>query len=390
MLYILHYIFPSLSRLPTRIFESHLFLLGLATACSALCVGLFLPRWFGRLPHDRGKALVKDGAVSAGKPTGAGMPMLVLSLPALFLALPLKCLEPASAPFNQQWAVVGCIALSMLTGWGDDKATREWSRVRKGLLDLGICALAALALSGLRDTTVWLPVTKRFFVVPWPVYTVLATPLLWFTINATNCSDGVDGLAGSLTLLSLCGLAAILYGVVGHETVANYLLVPHNQEGARWAILCMCAAGATAGYLWWNANPSLVLMGDAGSRPLGLIVGVAALATGNPFSILVLAPVALVNGGSGLLKIVLLKAMARMGFDIGAQAPAASAGDVAGGDMARRHPCLLARALRSVRFPLHDHVKTVHHWSNPQVLMRFTLLQAGMTPLLFLILLKIR
>lgn len=374
-------LFPSLQWGPLRLFRSHLFLLGAATALSSAAVGVFLPRFFARLPRDRGKALVKDGAASAGKPTGAGLPMFLLTLPALFFALPLFPLTGVPGPaFNRQWAVVGCMALSMLSGWFDDRSEKEWSRLRKGLLDAAIAALAAASLSGFTDVEVWLPVTKRFFAVPWPVYAALATPVLWFTINATNCSDGVDGLAGSLTLLSLCGLAAILYGVVGHEEMSRYLLVPHNHHGARWAILCMAFAGATAGYLWWNANPSHVLMGDAGSRPLGLLVGVAALAAGNPFLVLVLAPVALVNGGSGLLKIVLLKTIARLGFDNGA--PGAASGG--------RRPCLLARALRSVRFPLHDQAKTVGHWTNPQVLMRFTLVQAGLMPLLFLLLLKIR
>ncbi|MBR1837266.1 MAG: phospho-N-acetylmuramoyl-pentapeptide-transferase [Kiritimatiellae bacterium] len=364
---------------PLRLFESHLFLLGFATAAAALAVGLFLPRFFARLPRDRGKALVKDGAASAGKPTGAGAPMFLLALPALLLALPLDGLSPFSGVGNRQWCVVCCLALSMLSGWLDDKAEKEWSRVRKGTIDLVVAVLAALSLSGLQSVPLWLPFAKGAFVVPWPAYVAVAAPILWFTINATNCSDGVDGLAGTLTLLSLCGLSAILYAVVGHETVSAYLLVPHNPEGARWAVLCMAFAGATAGYLWWNANPSAVLMGDAGSRPLGLLVGVAALAAGNPFLVLVLAPVALVNGGSGLLKIAMLQGIAKLGFDNGSGPPAPG-----------RRPCALARALRSVRFPLHDQAKTVLHWSNPQVLMRFTLLQAGLMPLLFLLLLKIR
>ena len=267
----------------------------------------------------------------------------------------------------------------MLSGWFDDKAEKEWSRVRKGTIDLVVAVLAALSICGMRTATLWLPFAKGAFCVSWPWYVAIAAPILWFTINATNCSDGVDGLAGSLTLLSLCGLSAILYAVVGHETVAAYLLVPHNPEGARWAVLCMAFAGATAGYLWWNANPSMVLMGDAGSRPLGLLVGVAALAAGNPFLVLVLAPVALVNGGSGLFKIAMLQGIAKLGFDNGSGPPAPD-----------RRPCALARILRSVRFPLHDQAKTVLHWSNPQVLMRFTLLQAGLMPLLFLLLLKIR
>jgi len=96
--------------------------------------------------------------------------------------------------------------------------------------------------------------------------------------------------------------------------------------------------------------------------------------------------VVLVNGGTGLVKIVLLKALARLGLDAGAPRHYADGTSV---PLARR-PCWLARTLRSVRFPLHDQAKTVLHWSNPQVLMRFTLVQAGLMPLLMLLVVKIR
>ena len=89
-------------------------------------------------------------------------------------------------------------------------------------------------------------------------------------------------------------------------------------------------------------------------------------------------PVVLVNGGTGLVTIVLLRTLAKLGLDTGAN-PANGA-----------RPCWLARRLRSVRFPLHDECKANRKWSNPQVLMRFMLLQAALMPLLFLLLVKIR
>ena len=101
--------------------------------------------------------------------------------------------------------------------------------------------------------------------------------LLFVTMNATNCSDGVDGLAGSLSVISLVSLAAFLYVVIGNNRMAAYLGVPHNYLAVRWAILLMTVAGGFSGYLWWNAEPSRVLMGDAGSRFLGLLIGAAVL-----------------------------------------------------------------------------------------------------------------
>jgi phospho-N-acetylmuramoyl-pentapeptide-transferase len=186
-------------------------------------------------------------------------------------------------------------------------------------------------------------------------------------MNATNCSDGVDGLAGTLTEIALVMLAVMLYVVIGYKPVANYFLIPCNPDAASWAIVVMTVAGGVGGYLWFNAEPSKVLMGDAGSRFLGVLVGAAVLVTGNPFLILALSPIVLVNGGGGLAKLVMLRLAKKAGFDIGENA-----------------------AIRKIRFPLHDHCKKNLGWSNAQVLMRFTLLQLVVMPILLVILVKIR
>jgi phospho-N-acetylmuramoyl-pentapeptide-transferase len=89
--------------------------------------------------------------------------------------------------------------------------------------------------------------------------------------------------------------------------------------------------------------------------------------TGNPFIVLALAPIVLVNGGGGLGKLVLLRIAKRVGFDIGE-----------------------GNIIRKIRFPLHDHCKKNLKWSNAQVLMRFMLLQAFLMPLIFVLFVKIR
>jgi UDP-N-acetylmuramyl pentapeptide phosphotransferase/UDP-N-acetylglucosamine-1-phosphate transferase len=125
--------------------------------------------------------------------------------------------------------------------------------------------------------------------------------------------------------------------------------------------------GGIGGYLWFNAQPSQVLMGDAGSRFLGILVGAATLVTGNPLLVLAFAPIVLVNGGGGLGKLVLLRIAKRTGFDIGEE-----------------------NVIRRIRFPLHDHCKKNLKWSNAQVLMRFTLLQLIVMPILLVLIIKVR
>jgi len=349
-------------------------LLAAGTLIAGLAVWSYLPRLWGRLPTDKGKILAPDGGLlSIGKPTGAGLLMALLILPVLVLFVPMGCWEVG---------VVICLYFCMLFGYLDDRSEKPWSELRKGALDMAVALSAAFFLYMQQGSALWLPFVKYAVEVPVYLYVPGAAMLLWFTMNATNCSDGVDGLAGTLTLLSLFALAGLLYGVIGYRPIADYLLIPHNPDGARWAILVATMAGALAGYLWHNAEPSRVLMGDAGSRLLGMLVGVAVLAAGNPFLIFVVSPVVLVNGGTGLFKLVLLRGFRRIGFDV--RPPHTLTPEAASKQFA------LVKALHRFRFPLHDHCRKNMHWSNAQVLMRFVLVQSFLTPLLFVILVKIR
>jgi phospho-N-acetylmuramoyl-pentapeptide-transferase len=349
-------------------------LLAAGTLTGGLVIWSLLPRFWGRLPTDRGKALAADGgAGSTGKPTGAGMLMSLLLLPVLALFVPMGVWELGTVAF---------LYLSMLFGYLDDRSGLPWGEFKKGALDLAVALGAAFCLYMGQGTQLWLPFFKHAVEVPACLYLPGAAALLWFTMNATNCSDGVDGLAGALTLLSLFALAGLLYGVVGYRPIADYLLIPHNPDGARWAILVATMAGSLAGYLWHNAEPSRVLMGDAGSRLLGMLVGVAVLVAGNPFLIFVVSPVVLVNGGTGLFKLVLLRLFRRVGFDV--RPPHTLTTEAA----LKQHE--LIKMLHRFRFPLHDHCRKNMRWSNAQVLMRFVLIQSFLTPLLFVILVKIR
>jgi phospho-N-acetylmuramoyl-pentapeptide-transferase len=363
---------------PFRLLQSHALLLAGGTFTAAILTWLLLPRLWNRLPRDRGKALLKDlgGMKSEGKPTGAGLWVSLVALPVILVFAPLKF-----------WDLMAVFALygAMLFGYLDDRAAVPWGELKKGLLDLVVSAVIAVCIfqghhevvGGSDVMIAWLPFVKGPTFLPgsdvgvWLVnewiYVPVAAFVLWFTMNATNCSDGVDGLAGTLTLIALAMLAVVLYVVVGYRPVAHYFLIPVYAEAARWAIVVMIVAGAFGGYLWYNAEPSKILMGDAGSRYLGILVATASLMTGNPLIVLALAPIVLVNGGGGLGKLVLLRVAKKVGFDIGEDS-----------------------LIKKIRFPLHDHCKKNLKWSNAQVLMRFVLLQLVVMPILLLILLKVR
>lgn len=355
---------------PFRLLQSHVLLLAGGTFTAALLTWIFLPRLWNRLPCDRGKAICKDlgGMASAGKPTGAGFLVTLLALPVFILFAPL--------PVWDALCVVGMYA-AMLFGYLDDRALVPWGESKKLVLDIVVSVAIAFCifmghaepiegLSGARMIA-WVPFAKTLWYVPFWVYVPLATMVILFTLNATNCSDGVDGLAGTLSVITLVILAVILYVVVGYRPVAHYFLIPVYAEAARWAIVVMIVAGAFGGYLWYNANPSAVLMGDAGSRFLGVLIATASLMTGNPFLILALSPVVLVNGGGGLVKLLLLRFAKKLGMEVHDD-----------------------NVIKRIRFPLHDHCKKKLGWSNAQVLMRFVLLQLIVMPILLILLIKIR
>ncbi len=335
---------------PFRLLTSYLFLGGLGTALATLLTWSLLPRLWTRLPRDQGRAFAVGAAQSEGKPVGAGVIFMPIFMGLGFLIV----------PFNPRFLeALGCVFLAMLVGYLDDRSEGGWGEYRMALIDLGISILSAMVICQMDAVELWLPLIKTpVSVGPW-IFVPCAAILIWVAINATNCTDGVDGLSGSLCALAFIYLGGILYGIVGHREIARYLLVPHYLEGADWAILSFLMVGCLTGYLWYNAPPSTVLMGDAGSRPLGLLLGMLVLACGNPFLIVVVAGVMLLNGATGLLKVALLRF-----FKIG--------------------------IFGNVRYPLHDHYRQKSGWSNTQVLVRFMLFQAVGTPILLVLLLKIR
>ncbi len=373
---------PYLERLwgPFRLFQSHIMLIGMGVVGGAILTFFILPRLSFILPCDRGRPFASAKDESRGKPTGAGLIMMLALLPVLFLVLP---------PGVRMWQIAVCLAAAMFSGYFDDRGTAAWSEGRKLLLDFSVAFATSLVFSRGRPVSIWLPLLDQAVTLPVWLYLIVAVTVLMVAINATNCSDGVDGLAGTLTLVSLFYLGGFLYAIVGHREIADYLLVPHNPVGAVWAILVFSAAGVLAGYLWYNAEPSSVLMGDAGSRLFGLLVGVAVLASGNPFLIFSITPVVLLNGGTGLVKLLLLRLFKRLGFDVRSPARIAE-------DRAKQTPASNGRTsgmialLHRVRFPLHDHCLKNLGWSKPQVLIRFFLLQTFLIPILLVLLVKLR
>lgn len=342
---------------PGRLLQSYVVLIGIALYVGFLAVSILLPRFYRFLPTDKGREFTVNAEAAKGKPTGSGIVFI-----SIFVIVVLLC-----APINLQQAIILILTwLTMLTGFLDDRSTTSWSEYKKGLCDLIISIAASFALYYLSSSYLqgdgiyfWLPfIANPIAISPW-LYILISTVLLWSSINTTNCTDGVDGLSSTLVLIALITMGVLFYFVLGHLEISAYLLVPHLASGASWAIIVFALTGVLMGYLWHNAFPGKVLMGDAGSRALGFFIGVCVMISGNPFLILATSSIIFLNGGMGLLKVALLRF-----FKI--------------------------RIFSTIRFPLHDHMRHHWGWSPTQVLVKFALLQALVTIAILGILLKIR
>ena len=352
------YIFASWLReffSPARLLQSHTVLITLSLFIGFLLTVLLLPKFYKWLPHDRGREYTATAEAAKGKPTGSGVVFITIFVFIAFLFVPLD------------WAQIVIIVLTwltMLTGYLDDRSTKSWGEYRKALLDLILSLAAAFTLyyacrSDDGNIYFWLPFTAKPIAVTEWLYIIIAVIIIWASINTTNCTDGVDGLSSTLVLIGLITLGIIFYFILGHTVIAKYLLVPHLADGAQWAILVFGLAGVLMGYLWHNAFPSKVLMGDAGSRALGFFIGVCVIVTGNPFLLLATSSIILVNGGMGLLKVALLRF-----FKI--------------------------KIFSTIRFPLHDHMRQKRNWSATQVLVKFMILQLLITMAILGIIFKVR
>jgi phospho-N-acetylmuramoyl-pentapeptide-transferase len=154
----------------------------------------------------------------------------------------------------------------------------RYKLVGQGLLGLGIGAYLLFAPpSAIPANTTQLPFFADLRLWMWPP---LVLPWVMFLVmgasNAVNLTDGLDGLAGGLS-----AIAAVTFGVFayleGRVDTTEYLGLIYLPGAGELAIFCMALSGATLGFLWYNAHPADVFMGDTGSLPLGGALGVVAI-----------------------------------------------------------------------------------------------------------------
>jgi len=129
--------------------------------------------------------------------------------------------------------------------------------------------------------------------------------LLGFS-NAVNLTDGLDGLAISVTFIAMTALTALTY-LSSDARWAKYLELTHRPEAAELTVFCGAMAGASLGFLWYNAPPAEVFMGDVGSLAIGGAMGTVAVLTKQEFMLLMVGGVFVIEALSVMLQVSVFK-----------------------------------------------------------------------------------
>lgn len=120
--------------------------------------------------------------------------------------------------------------------------------------------------------------------------------------NAVNLTDGLDGLATSITFIAMSALTALTY-IAGDARWAGYLDLTHRPEAAELTVFCGAMVGASLGFLWFNAPPAEVFMGDVGSLAIGGAIGTVAILTKNELMLPIVGGVFVIEALSVMLQV---------------------------------------------------------------------------------------
>lgn len=287
-------------------------------AFALTCIAIMLGK--NTLPRDAGRAYAINGSKSVGKPRGAGIIFI--------LTFSLACVLFIQLDAELMIYLILTLA-AMLSGYLDDSSSSPWGELKKGLIDLIIAVMAAFTYLHYNPNTfeiAFLDVTVTLHPV---IYGILIVILIWASINVTNCSDGVDGLCGTLSAVTLTTCYVLFKAF-------------HLEPCFRHSILLMVVC--ILGYLWFNASPSKLLMGDAGSRAIGVFIAFAFLKLHHPLLYLPMALMLIVDGGLGLIKVSCMR-------------------------------FLHLNVMKNIRTPIHDHMRKNREWSDAQVVFRFAIIQ---------------
>jgi len=258
--------------------------------------------------HQIGQTVRDDGPQShlskAGTPTMGGALLLV--------AIGVSTLLWCDLSNRYVWIVLIVTMLFGVIGFYDDykkvalKDSRGLAAKYKYLSQslVGLAAALFLYMTSDRpaETQLIIPFFKHVVIDLGPWFVILAYFVIVGSSNAVNLTDGLDGLAIMPTVLVAGGLGIFVY-VSGHAKIAEYLLIPYLPGLGEVMIFCGALIGAGLGFLWFNAYPAQVFMGDVGALSLGAALGVVAVVARQELVLLIMGGVFVMETVSVILQV---------------------------------------------------------------------------------------
>jgi phospho-N-acetylmuramoyl-pentapeptide-transferase len=256
----------------------------IAATLTALLLSLWMGPHFIRRLTDRqiGQMVRSDGPQShlkkAGTPTmGGGMIILAISIAVLLWA-----------NLNNRFVWVCLLVLWSfgLIGWLDDYRklvlkdskglAARWKYLLQSMFGLAAAIFLYKTASVEASTALYVPFFKTVAIPLGVGFVVIAYFWIVGFSNAVNLTDGLDGLAIMPTVLVAAAMGVFCYAS-DHVLFARYLAIPHIPGASELVIVCGALAGAGLGFLWFNAYPAMVFMGDIGALSMGAVLGTIAV-----------------------------------------------------------------------------------------------------------------
>ena len=269
-----------------NLFHYNTFRSGLAILLSLIICFLIGPTLikYLRLWQKHGQPIRDDGPEShqwkAGTPSMGGI-MMIISIVISSLLL-----SDLTNPYI--WIVLFVLISFAILGFMDDYAKIKKNNYkgvsRKGKLVFQLCASLVACIAVQRfapsemSTQLAFPFFKNLLIDLGLFYLPCATFVVIGSSNAVNLTDGLDGLAIVPISIAAASFGLISY-LVGNSFYANYLQIIYVPHVGELSIFCSAIVGAGLGFLWFNAQPAEVFMGDTGSLSLGGVLGIISVIT---------------------------------------------------------------------------------------------------------------
>ena len=220
------------------------------------------------------------------------------------------------------WITMGAFLAFGVIGFLDDylKVKRHnseglpaWAKLA-GQFAVAITIVLILYFTGDKSTTaLYIPFFKEpVWDMGW-IWIPFAVLLIVGESNAVNFSDGLDGLLAGLLIFVFLTLAVLTY-ITGRVDFSTYLGIPYIPGAGELTVFCLAAVGACVGFLWFNAHPAEVFMGDVGSLSLGGVIAVISLITKKELLILIIGGVFVLEIASVIIQVVVYKFRKRRVF----------------------------------------------------------------------------